>query len=60
MLTMPDTRTIAEIEAAGYSWIAAECCKGTVIAMLRALHHGAPPNAPVPRKKRARSYRIIK
>lgn len=26
---MPDTRTISQIEAAGYGWISAECCKGT-------------------------------
>lgn len=25
-----DARTISEIEKAGYSWIGAECCKGTV------------------------------
>lgn len=35
---MPETRTISQLEAAGYPWIAAECCKGTVwvpFAMIR-------------------------
>jgi hypothetical protein len=27
---MPDTRTISQLEAEGYPWIACECCKGTV------------------------------
>jgi hypothetical protein len=27
---MPDTRTISELEVAGYPWIGCECCKGTV------------------------------
>lgn len=38
---MSDIRTIAEIEAAGYGWIAAECCKGTVwvpFRLIRATH----------------------
>ena len=42
---MSDTRTIAEIEAAGFSWIAAECCKGTVwmpFRLIRANHPRLP------------------
>ena len=27
---MTDTRTISQLEAEGYPWIACECCKGTV------------------------------
>ena len=27
---MPDTRTISQIETAGYDWIGCDCCKGTV------------------------------
>ncbi len=42
---MPDTRTIAELEAERYDWVAAECCRGTVwvpFAMLRAAHPSWP------------------
>ena len=42
---MPDTRTIAELEAHRYAWIAAECCKGTVwvpFRMIRAAHPDWP------------------
>ena len=38
---MPDTRTISQLEAEGYPWIGAECCKGTVwvpFRMIRARH----------------------
>jgi hypothetical protein len=39
---MPDTRIIAEIEAAGYGWIGAECCKGTVRVPFRLIRAGHP------------------
>lgn len=45
---MPDTRTISQIEEAGYSWIGADCCKGTVwvpFKMIRKAHPQWPLSA---------------
>ena len=39
---MPDTRTISQIEAAGYHWIAAECCKGTVWIPFKMIRQKTP------------------
>ncbi len=39
---MPDTRTISQLEAAGFPWIAAECCKGTVWVPFRMIREQHP------------------
>jgi hypothetical protein len=38
----PDIRSIAEIEAAGYPWIGAACCKGTVWLPFKMLNARIP------------------
>jgi hypothetical protein len=37
-----DTRTISQIEAQRYDWIAAECCKGTVWVPFRMIRESHP------------------
>lgn len=39
---MSDVRTISQFEAAGYPWIAAECCKGTVWLPFRMIRQQLP------------------
>ena len=39
---MPDGRTISELEAQGYDWIAGECCKGTVWVPFRIIRATMP------------------
>jgi hypothetical protein len=39
---MPDTRTIAALEAERYAWIAAGCCKGTFWVPSRLIPRESP------------------
>jgi hypothetical protein len=39
---MTDTRTISQLEAEGYPWIACECCKGTVWVPFRMIRQKIP------------------
>ena len=39
---MANTRTISELEAEGYPWIGAECCKGTVWVPFKMIRERIP------------------
>ena len=40
--TMPDTRTISQLESEGYQWIGAECCKGTTWVPFKMIRQKIP------------------
>jgi hypothetical protein len=39
---MTDSRTISQLEAEGYPWIACECCKGTVWVPFKMIRQQIP------------------